>query len=40
MNDKIPDIGIDVNVLDNARNVIKPISFHPFHGQSSSTIYN
>jgi hypothetical protein len=32
MNEKIFDIDIDMNVLDNARNVIEPISFHRFHG--------
>jgi hypothetical protein len=43
MNDKIFDIDININfnmnVWDNARNVIKPFSFHQFHGQSNSTIY-
>jgi hypothetical protein len=43
MNDKIFDIDInidiDMNVWDNARNVIEPISFHRFHGQRNSTIY-
>jgi hypothetical protein len=37
MNDKIFDI--DMNVWDNARYAIKPISFHRFHRQSNSTIY-
>jgi hypothetical protein len=37
MNDKRFDI--DMNVWDNTRNVIEPISFHRFHGQSDSTIY-
>jgi hypothetical protein len=37
INDKTYDI--DMNVCDNARNVIEPISFHRFHGQSNSTIY-
>jgi hypothetical protein len=36
MNDKIFDIGIgidiDMNMWDNARNVIEPISFYRFHG--------
>jgi hypothetical protein len=36
MNDKIFDI--DMYVWDNTRNVIEPISFHRFHGQSDSTI--
>jgi hypothetical protein len=31
MNDKIFDI--DMNALDNARNILEPISFHLFHGQ-------
>jgi hypothetical protein len=37
MNDKVWDIDIeiDMNVWDNATNVIEPISFHRFHGQSS-----
>jgi hypothetical protein len=35
MNDKISDINIDMNVRDNARNVIQPISFHQFPGQSN-----
>jgi hypothetical protein len=39
MNNKIFDIDIDINVWDNARNVIEPISFHRFQGQSNSTIY-
>jgi hypothetical protein len=41
MSDKIfdHDIDIDMNVCDNARNAIEPISFHRFHGQSNSTIY-
>jgi hypothetical protein len=38
MNDKILDIDIDLNMWDNARNVIEPVSFHPFQGQSNSTI--
>jgi hypothetical protein len=39
MNDTIFDIDIDIdmNVLDNARNIIEPISFHRFHGHSNST---
>jgi hypothetical protein len=37
MNDKIFDI--DMNVLDIARNVIKPFSFHLFHGQSDLIAY-
>jgi hypothetical protein len=39
MNDKIFDIDIDMNVWDNAINVIDMISFHRFHGQSNSTTY-
>jgi hypothetical protein len=35
MNDKIFDIDIDMNVWDNARNVIEPILFHRFHGQGN-----
>jgi hypothetical protein len=31
INDEIFDIDIDMNVWDNARNVIEPISFHRFH---------
>jgi hypothetical protein len=38
MNDKIFDIDIDMNVWDDARNIIDPISFHQFHDQSNSTI--
>jgi hypothetical protein len=37
--DKIFDIDIDMNVWDNARNVIDPISFHRFHGQSNPTVH-
>jgi hypothetical protein len=37
MNDKICDI--NMNVLDDARNVIESISFHRFHGPSNSPIY-
>jgi hypothetical protein len=32
--------GTDMNVWDNARNAIKPMSFYLFHGQRNSTIYN
>jgi hypothetical protein len=44
INNKIFDIDIDMNVWDNARNVIEPISFHhyiipSFHGGWNSTIY-
>jgi hypothetical protein len=45
MNDKIFDIDIDIdiyidmNVWDNARNVIEPISFHRFPGQSNWLAY-
>jgi hypothetical protein len=37
MNDKTfdVDIDIDVNVWDNARNVIEPTSFHRFHGRDN-----
>jgi hypothetical protein len=37
MNNRIFDIDIriDMNVSDNARNVIEPISFHRFHGPSN-----
>jgi hypothetical protein len=40
MNDKIFDISIDIdmNMCDNARNIIVPISFHRFHGGHNSTI--
>jgi hypothetical protein len=37
MNNKIFDI--DMNVWDNARNVIELFSFHQFHGKSNSTIH-
>jgi hypothetical protein len=37
MNDKIFDI--DMNVWDNARNVIEPISFHRFDVQSKARIH-
>jgi hypothetical protein len=33
------DIDIDMNVWDNARNVIEPILFHRFHGQSNQLAY-
>jgi hypothetical protein len=41
MNDKIFDIdmNIDMNVCDNARNVIEPISFHRFHELSNWFAY-
>jgi hypothetical protein len=39
MSDKTFRIDIDMNVWDNARNVIEPISFHRFHSQSNSTIH-
>jgi hypothetical protein len=47
MNDKIFDIAIaiaididiDMNVWDNGRNGIEPISFHRFHGGRDSTIH-
>jgi hypothetical protein len=41
MNNKMFDIDIDIdmNLRDNARNVIEAISFHGFHGQSNSTIH-
>jgi hypothetical protein len=35
MNDKIFDIDIDMNMWDNAINVMEPISFHRFHGPSN-----
>jgi hypothetical protein len=39
MNDRIfvIDIDIDMNVWDNARNLIEPISFRRFHVQRNST---
>jgi hypothetical protein len=36
MTDKISDI--DMNVRDIARNVLEPISFHPFDKQNNSTV--
>jgi hypothetical protein len=47
MNDKVNDrisiididIDMNVNVWDIARNLIQPISFHLFQGQSNSTMY-
>jgi hypothetical protein len=38
MNDEISNI--DMNERDIARNIIKLISFHLFHGQSKLTTYN
>jgi hypothetical protein len=42
-NDTIFDIDIDIDieltVCDNARNVIEPVSFHRFQGQSNPMIY-
>jgi hypothetical protein len=38
MNDEIFDIDINMDVWDIATNVIGLISFHLFHGMSSSTI--
>jgi hypothetical protein len=35
MVDKIYDIDVDMNMWDNARNVIEPISFHRFHGPNN-----
>jgi hypothetical protein len=39
MNHKIFDIDIDMNVWDNIRNSIEPISFHRFHGPSNWLAY-
>jgi hypothetical protein len=38
MNDEI--FHTDMNMQDTTRNVMESISFHPFHGQTNSTIYN
>jgi hypothetical protein len=39
MNNKTFGIDIDMNVWDDARNVIERISFHRFHGQSNWLAY-